>query len=95
MRFLLYVWMASKATLNRGTDILFDQVHLDLEALGKKLQCIVPWLVSRAGSRVPTVSVPRSPADVGATASARRPRLPAPRRLHAAERKQPPRATIV
>jgi hypothetical protein len=38
MRFLLYVWMASKATLNGGTDILFDQDHPDLKSLGKELQ---------------------------------------------------------
>jgi hypothetical protein len=41
MRFLLYLWMTSKATLNRGTDILFDEDHLHRRSLGKILQCIV------------------------------------------------------
>jgi hypothetical protein len=61
MRFLLYVWMTSKATLNRGTDILFDQDHLDLKSLGKKLQCIVPGAGQPGNSACATCSV--SPAD--------------------------------
>jgi len=38
MRFLLYVWMAFKATLNRGTDIMFDLDHRDRRSIGQELQ---------------------------------------------------------
>jgi hypothetical protein len=42
--------MTSKATLNGGTDILFDEDHHDLKPLGKRLQCIVPWLHPRGAA---------------------------------------------
>jgi hypothetical protein len=38
MRFLLYVRVTFKATLNGGTDILFDEDHPCRRLLGKKLQ---------------------------------------------------------
>jgi hypothetical protein len=38
MRFPLYVRVTFKATLNRGTDIMFDEDHLGFARVGKKLQ---------------------------------------------------------
>src|ERR1700735_1037148 len=38
MQFLLYARVTFKATLNGGTDILFDEDHLDCAEVGKKLQ---------------------------------------------------------
>jgi hypothetical protein len=47
MRFLLYVWVTFKATLNGGTDILFDEDHPDRRPLGRKLQAVSSVLISR------------------------------------------------
>jgi hypothetical protein len=47
MRFLLYARVTFKATLNGGTDILFDEDHPGRRVIGKKLQPAPSLLVSR------------------------------------------------